>query len=642
MAEFGTQATQLQGPQGMGANIVSPVQTMDTGRNPLYGVVSSIADTFAKGIQADNKELAAKQKAGIIGEYTGKIRRLTSGLEQGTVNAARVSVESKQLFSQYMANFPEYASELSAAAKSLTEFSSLSTAETEMREERDAEKRQLAAAEASGFITPPGASDALKADNIRAHALEVRAEKEFRVISSRFTHNQAVLTAEQAIQKRQDEDTASKLINDLAGSTVQNFGALARDLSDAVRKDPTRATEARASLGIRMSQIRASMLSVSKVNPALATPYQKIMDELEKVGMDMLDPAKRLEDTKNAYELLITKTMLIGASSSPAAAAAVAANRQFGNNPTLLLQTTKASIDAFSVMAQTPFTTTDAVPKVIGEAPELEKDALKLMKLSIEGLVGGKVEKSELAAMQTSQSTNHILKQIGSLAERGAIDPERTYGIVRGLAEPSFGKYAETGNLDKGAAQSAKKTVQIFWRKTGDDVMARLEKSPLSPTGEAPFIRGTQTRNPIQYKHMVDVTFDGSNVVFSPKTGKIGGPAQVQVQERTLGELKGAQILINQALRAGAHLDGTTDYKKYWEENKHEMFPALFQAPVKKAEAAPKFDLEKDLATTVAGTDTGAGMTRDVLASILVDLESGKLNPEQQKQLRKALEQMKD
>ena len=114
------------------------------------------------------------------------------------------------------------------------------------------------------------------------------------------------------------------------------------------------------------------------------------------------------------------------------------------------------------------------------------------------------------------------------------------------------------------------------------------------------------------------------------------------MQERTLGELKGAQILINQALRAGAHLDGTTDYKKYWEENKHEMFPALFQAPVKKAEAAPKFDLEKDLATTVAGTDTGAGMTRDVLASILVDLESGKLNPEQQKQLRKALEQMKD
>jgi hypothetical protein len=38
---------------------------------------------------------------------------------------------------------------------------------------------------------------------------------------------------------------------------------------------------------------------------------------------------------------------------------------------------------------------------------------------------------------------------------------------------------------------------------------------------------------------------------------------------------------LNQLIRLHAHLEGTTDYAKYWEAHKHELMPSIYPDPNK-------------------------------------------------------------
>ena len=49
--------------------------------------------------------------------------------------------------------------------------------------------------------------------------------------------------------------------------------------------------------------------------------------------------------------------------------------------------------------------------------------------------------------------------------------------------------------------------------------------------------------------------------------------------ERTA--IKEAEGALNQVIRIGAHMEGTTDYAKYWENNKHLIMPSIYPDPAK-------------------------------------------------------------
>jgi hypothetical protein len=39
--------------------------------------------------------------------------------------------------------------------------------------------------------------------------------------------------------------------------------------------------------------------------------------------------------------------------------------------------------------------------------------------------------------------------------------------------------------------------------------------------------------------------------------------------------------VVNQLVKAGAHMEGHTNYDKYWEANKHQILPNMFPDPAR-------------------------------------------------------------
>ena len=79
----------------------------------------------------------------------------------------------------------------------------------------------------------------------------------------------------------------------------------------------------------------------------------------------------------------------------------------------------------------------------------------------------------------------------------------------------------------------------------------------------------------------VDIKYDGSGISFVPRKGKTAlEPFQQKQQEASIAELNSVKAGINQSIHIGAHMEGSTDYNKYWEENKHLYVPQLYPARV--------------------------------------------------------------
>ena len=79
----------------------------------------------------------------------------------------------------------------------------------------------------------------------------------------------------------------------------------------------------------------------------------------------------------------------------------------------------------------------------------------------------------------------------------------------------------------------------------------------------------------------VDIKFSGSGVVFEAKASRDLSPAEAVSQRTMLEGLRSAQVGLTQLIHIGAHMEGSTDYRKFWEANKHVYMPNTFPDPVK-------------------------------------------------------------
>lgn len=648
MAEFGVAATQLTGPQGSGAAVVRPVESMDIGPNPLYNVASSVADIFVKGIEVDRKEAADRRKQSILSEYTGKIKKFTDGLESGKLDPARVSVLSKSTYAEYMANYTEYAKEFTEIAKGMEGYSSISDAEQEVKDKRESKKRQQSAAEAAGYYIPPGASDEFIQTVIKTNAVRTQADIAFKDLAARRSEVRTEDTYKQGILKREGEELAFQTVNALVGSNLEHYQQLARVTGEAARSGKITQDQARYALTSAMGQIKAGLLAAARGNPGLAEPYGRLFDDVEKLGLKLSESSQFTQDLENEWKGLKTRALLASARHDPKVLAAIVTSEAFPLNPAIQLQVKDGAQTTFALISRTPLGKANELPVVVGGYdPKVEEGVLTLLKASVSDLVGGKFTKKDAAKVDISNTANHLLLQMGKYVDAGSISPERLLPYIDALSGPEMGKFSEMGGIDKASGQAAKKAVQVFFRPVAEQIMAKLGQSPLSPTGEPPFIPGTTTRSPITFAHMFDMTMENGSVTFKPKTGNMGSVAQVQAQQRAAGELKAAETLINKSLRAAAHLSQTTDYTKVWEESKHEMFPQLFSKPATPAKPASKeapAGSERSISDAVNAPDLMAsqGLTQDVLKSLKKDLADGKLTTAQKKELLKLLEGLKE
>ena len=507
MAEFGNNATDLSAPQGAGSNVVTPVQAAKETSVFSGTVINEIGDFFVKGLQQQRKQDLLDKQNAVVNSYVDAENTISSGLLQGTLSATMAGAMSRANFRKHAAGNAQFIDELNKAAGALKGNSEIGDAEAEIKAERDRKHADLSQAATAGFVIPPNSSEEYKTSVVTAHKSMIRAKAETDALYRKQDQDMQLGRYNAETAKREAEEVSFQTVNMLAGSSLENFQALGRDLRAQVTSSKMTPEDAAFHLSNQYSNISAALYAGARTNPQYATHFKTVFDETYKIGQKMLDPKEDLAKLENEYNKRVM-TLQLAASNDPAVFGAIVANKLFNSNPATVLAVSKQSIRAMSILSNTPFGGKDFVPTVVGD-PQAEEGVLKVLKNSLNDLRGGKIDNADIVKAQASNSINHILKQTGELLDKGA-DPKQLKGLSAFFASSEYGEFVKSGTLDPQALGAAQKTFEISYTPAIiDGVQAKLSKElprGLAAGGGASLV-GDKKRNKVA--DAVDIKFTG-------------------------------------------------------------------------------------------------------------------------------------
>lgn len=307
-----------------------------------------------------------------------------------------------------------------------------------------------------------------------------------------------------------------------------------------------------------------------------------MLEDREDIFKQMADPKAKSQQEKDALQnqfdslVLKTKLMLL---SDDKTRGAVGLSQLFGNSDAVMQLGFSPVISGnLAKLGLGPDAATEK-PQVVGTMDE--KQTLKALQKTIGQFQAGKVSGDPAKqALEASGAINEILRQTGSM--QGSIPATQLKELASFYSSPEFGKAVEQGLASKETMQNAKRVFQVSYEpavvnaiqrklftESGSPVM--IEYSPGRDGGAA------RSRKDVSILSTLDIRFSGSGVVFATRPGTDDTFGSESIRK----DLKEAEAGLNTLIKVGAHMEGTTNYAKYWEDNKHLLMPRVYPDPAK-------------------------------------------------------------
>lgn len=584
MAEFGIAATELSAPQGAGTSPIAPVQERAVNIFPGE-LLNGITDVFAKGLKQNAKEEAEKQKNAILGEFIRQKSLINDGITSGQLKSHEAGARSRAVTMQFYASNPGLIKDLEEADKAMKGYTEIGQALSQEEAELKRRNDTLSAATAVGYVTWGGMGEEAENAVIDAFNAARRFEDNFK--------RQSMVNAEERAQNAEgraqqthmysveDRIYKEQALQGVLGVVDKNVDALYKTglalINDVNMPYEEKVMRHQANI----NRVRVGLLSVAGKNPELAAPWERLINDMDAVTQKLLDPkvksANEVELLKNEYQSLMYKSKL-AIVADPKMRKAVVATELFKdtglitltNSPTLkaFLDSGGSVEDSIANLAQAG--TGQGAKPLVGHAGE--KVNLDLYQKSLRNLTSGKIppEKREQSTLEAINIGNQILSET---AEAGkANDPKVLKNLASLYASSEFGKLAKEGKLDRNTLQNAKNVFQMTYDgAVSEAVLSKLEQT--LPNGD------TNPDGKATIMDEINIRFSGSGVVFENKNKASGAELMRQYDRKK--DLDKAADGLNTLIQLHAHLEGTTDYGKYFEDNKHRLLPTVFPDPVK-------------------------------------------------------------
>jgi hypothetical protein len=578
MADFSINATRMPEQQNtVGRDIVSPVQEQAITTN----IVPALADAtsmFMTAAKVNAKANAEAQKQAVIGAYAKEQQRINDGIASGEIRPDRAATQSRALFGKYMAGYTMYADDLNKINSAMRTGSELGQAEDVAKSAAETQKAREASARANGATLYPWMDAGTKETILQSNESTIRAEREFKQRVAVSAENRAMSAEERTMVDRERKESSLKILTEIAGNNLNSSSAFLQDLSSKVAQGTIPREQGELLLTQHFSTIEAALQSAAGLNGEMAGAYRTLFNDMKLLGMKGLDPKTAAESSKAAFDELMYKSKLLAVTDDPSLKAVVVANSLLGGNAVVALGAltpiTKYIAKASSVDGSRG---EGFVPQIVGN-PEVEKDVLKFLQPAIKKVNEGSYKDNDKATKEAVTTVNNILKQTADLQNDPTVkqDPKKLADLATFFASPDYGTFVSKGMINPAAAQAAKQTWQSTYEPAvRQSIQTRLntwETSLASQSGGG--VRG------VKLVDAIDIKYDGSGISFVPKAGTPMEPYQKKQQEAAIAELNAVKAGINQSLHIGAHMEGSTDYNKYWEENKHLYVPQLYPARV--------------------------------------------------------------
>ena len=579
MSDFSINATRMPEQQNtVGRDIVSPVQEQAITTN-IIPALTDVASMFMTASKANKKADAEAQKQAVVGAYAKEQQRINDGIASGEIRPDRAATQSRALFGKYMAGYTMYADDLNKINTAMRTGSELGQAEDVAKSAADTQKAREASARANGATLYPWMDAGTKETILQGNESNMRAEREFKQRVAVNTENRSMSAEERTMIDRTRKEDALKILTEVAGNGLNGSSAFLQNLSSKVSQGEIPREQAELMLTQHFSQIEAAIQASAGLNGEMAGAYRTLFSDMKTLGMKSLDPKTAAESSKAAYDELMYKSKLVAVTGDPKLKAVVVANSLLGGNAVVALGAITPITDYIARASSIDGSKGEGyVPPIVGN-PDVEKDVLKFLQPAIRKVNEGSYKDNEKATKEAVSTVNNILKQTADLQNDPTVkqDPKKLADLATFFASPDYGIFVSKGQINPQAAQAAKQT----WQATYEPAVRQSIQSRLNTWETSLASQSGGGVSGVKLVDAVDIKYDGSGISFVPKKGKTAlEPFQQKQQEASIAELNSVKAGINQSIHIGAHMEGSTDYNKYWEENKHLYVPQLYPARV--------------------------------------------------------------
>lgn len=588
MAEFGFQATQLSAPQGAGSAPLAPVQqqAVNTSSMPM---LAAAAPAIGQGIANFMQKQAKDQETAVVSAYTQEQATINAAIADGSLPPAEAAGRSKALFTKYTANFAGNIDAISKARTALSGGSELGVAEDALKTEQDLRKSAKLAAQADGieFYSNMGkeAEDAL----LKAHSSGVRIQKQLEQQIKINAEARAQGSWDRDMQDAKLKDDTITHLNTLAGSNLEASRAVVVDLKQKVASGKKTYEQAKIEMGIHFTRINAGIASLTGKNADLGTQYSKLFADVQKFGEQLLDPKADAANLQGQIDSIVKMQSLSALQRDLTLQRSVAAAELFKGSP-MALQTALGTNAGVTTAVTQMISGSNIVNPVIGNT-QVEKGVFDTLKGSISD--ASRNDGNTQYNLEVNRGITAALKQVGEQVGKG--DPKALQESAKFFASAEYGNFIRSNQVDPQVLANANrvyKTVyeQAIVKGVEQQINAAFSQQPAMPAagvlkrsmgGESVAVEAVKREN-------LTVTFNGSGIVFDIKDVP-NDPVSQRNARAAIDALNTSQKAVNEVIRLGAHTQGSTDYAKQWEDNKHVYFPTLF-SPYKNLEIGQVVD----------------------------------------------------
>jgi hypothetical protein len=570
MAEFGVKATELPPPQGAGASPVAPVREQYTDTN-IIPALADIGNIFVKGMQANQKADAEAAKNTVVSNYTREQEVLNNASARGDIRPEVAAARSRALFGKYAAGYGMYIEDLHKANSAMRGGSELGQIEDSVKVAEGIQKARITNAQSRGASIYSWMDPATLEKTLTSTESSMRAEQAMdRQIKANAEYRSAS-AEERTIIDRERKEGSLKLLTSLAGDNVDRMSSFISNVSKQVSTGKMAHEEAGLIINKEFAQLEGALQSAAGLNGDMAGAYRSLFSDMKTLAAKAIDPKTANEVTTEAYKALITKQKLMAVTDDPKLLAVVVANELMGGNQGIIALNATVPIANYIAKSSSVDATAGEghVPQIVGD-PKVEGPVLNFLSSSLKKLNSKGFKDNEKAEGEAVKSVNNILKQTGDQLKLGNIKPENMKELTKFFADPEYGKFVASGKINKEAAETAKQAWQVgFVPAVQQSINTRMA------TMQQYFLGGGGVSKK-DISSLIGVRFDGSGITFDAKAANAMEPYEVKRQATSVQELNSVKGGINQMIRIGAHMEGHTDYAKYWEENRHLYLPQIF------------------------------------------------------------------
>lgn len=564
MADFNVGLSQ---PSAAGTGPVAPVQmhNINTGVDPMIGLGVGLATAFVKNAQEEKKLRQQQQQQDILRQFTAHQATIASAVESGQMSRAEAAARSRSNFTRFSAENPMLVEEFKKTQDSLNANTGLEEVVDYSKQAREQRNKTIAEMRALGMPvnqdTDPRTLAAFEESLLKRNAIVGQIELQTKQAGLRSTLNTEERTAFEFKQKVNATQLLAQLGDNQNEILDKTFEKLVRDAGQDPAKREAAVFQIRQTLG----NLERDITAISSGNESLGAPYRKIYQDKAQAYIDRLEGKMTDELFSRQRKIIENKAMIAAYSTKSGQDLYVMHNLVGANMSSVFLDLNETAVQFMADFVQPAYSPNGAAVGLVGARPKEEKALYSTItnKIKESKASGVPLTPDEISAV--GNSVNNILQNVDIVGARvGANGLNRAADL---LADPVYAEVVKNGWIDRDQAHRAN---MVFNTEYVDKVVVGIQTKLDEVALQRPNKKSTK-------QEAVELQWNGAGVSFMPLSGTRLIP-QIE-RDRITKQLNASQEVLNKVIRMGAHQEGHTNYKQYWEQNKHNLFPRMFTDP---------------------------------------------------------------